>query len=61
MSPKYRIEIEFDGEVWVVRFPELAGCSARSGNVHDALDLAEHAQDEYLLRWAEAAQWGEIY
>lgn len=61
MSPKYRIEIEFDGEVWVVTFPKLAGCSARSADVHDALDLAEFAQDEFLARWAAAAQWGEIY
>lgn len=59
MDPRYRIEIEHDGEGWVVSFPKLPGCVARSMDLVDAISAAEFAQDDYLGRFEEAARWGE--
>jgi len=59
MDARYRIEIEHDGEVWVVSFPKLPGCFARAIDLFEALSAAEFAQDDYLGRWCDAERWGE--
>lgn len=58
MDPRYRIEIEHDGEMWIVTFPKLPGCVARGYDVNEAIDAARFAQDDYLLRYADAERWG---
>lgn len=59
MDLRYRLEAEWDGECWVVSFPKLPGCVGRGHDLLDAISAAEFAQDDYLLRWAEAERWAE--
>lgn len=59
MDPRYRIEIEHTGECWEVRFPQLPGCVGRGIDLIEAIDAARFAQDDYLLKWADAQRWGE--
>jgi len=59
MDTRYRIEIEHDGEEWVVSFPKLPGCLGKSHDLYEAVSAAEFAQDDYLGRYADAARWGE--
>ena len=59
MDPRYRIEIEHDGEMWNVSFPKLPGCRAQGYDLLEAISAAEFAQDDYLGRFEEAARWGE--
>jgi len=59
MDPRYRIEIEHDGEVWVVSFPKLPGLIVRDENLIEAVSAAEFAQDDYLGRFCDAQRWGE--
>jgi predicted RNase H-like HicB family nuclease len=61
MDTRYHIEVEHNGEEWEVRFPRLPGCVGRGMDLFDAISAAEFAQDEYLGRFADAAQWGERF
>ena len=58
MNTQYRIEIEHDGEEWVVRFPQLRGCNVGRGlSIEGAISAAEIAQEEYLERFEKARAW----
>jgi hypothetical protein len=59
MDPRYRIEIEHTGECWEVRFPQLPGCVGRDYDLLEAIDAARFAQEDYLVKYADAARWGE--
>jgi len=59
MDPRYRIEIDHDGECWTVSFPRLPGCFGRAEDLFEALSAAEFAQDDYLGRFCDAQRWGE--
>jgi len=59
VDPRYRIEIEHTGECWEVRFPQLSGCVARGYSIEEAIDAAQFAQEDHLLRFADAQRWGE--
>jgi predicted RNase H-like HicB family nuclease len=59
VDPRYRIEIEHDGEVWTVSFPKLPGCFGRDYDLLEAISAAEFAQDDYLVRFSDAQRWGE--
>jgi predicted RNase H-like HicB family nuclease len=60
VNEKYRIEIEHDGEEWVVRFPQLRGCAGRHILLEEALLAAEIAQEEYLERFERAKSWPNL-
>lgn len=59
MDTRYRIEIEHNGELWEVRFPQLKGCVGRGYSIEEAIDAARFAQEDYLVRFADAERWGE--
>jgi predicted RNase H-like HicB family nuclease len=59
MDTRYRIEIEHTGECWEVRFPALPGCVGHGFTIEEAIDAARFAQEDHLVRFADAARWGE--
>jgi len=59
VDTRYRIEVEHNGELWEVRFPQLKGCVGRGNSIEEAIDAARFAQEDYLGRFADAERWGE--
>jgi predicted RNase H-like HicB family nuclease len=59
MDTRYRIEAEYTGGCWEVRFPQLPGCLGRSEDLIEAISAAEIAQEEYLVITGKAKAWSE--